>query len=76
MSESLDLQTMFRRWRNGDQQAGQAMAQRFSDWYYAISATRLGDRDGRQPLERACIRFQDEIVQITDSSALVPWAHG
>ena len=51
------------------------MAQRFSDWYYAVSASRLGDRDSRGPLERSCRRFQEGIVNLHDPKELTAWAH-
>jgi hypothetical protein len=69
-------QTLFKQWRNGDAAAGQAMAQRFTDWYYAVSTARLGDAHGRQPMQRACQRFQQGIVSVTDASRLADWAHG
>ncbi len=74
-TDALTTQQLFKRWRSGDARAGSAMAQRFSDWYYAISASRLGDRDGRAPLERACKRFAEGIVTVTEASALSEWAH-
>lgn len=74
-TDALSTQQLFKRWRSGDATAGHAMAQRFSDWYYAISASRLGDRDGRAPLERACKRFAEGIVSVADAHALSEWAH-
>ncbi|MCB9758854.1 MAG: hypothetical protein H6739_03365 [Alphaproteobacteria bacterium] len=71
-----NTQQLFRRWRGGDAEAGQAMAQRFSDWYYAIAASRLGDTNGRAPLERACQRFAQNVATVTDASSLSGWAHG
>ena len=40
MAESADVtvQQLFKKWRSGDAESGQSMAQRFSDWYYAIAA--------------------------------------
>ncbi len=55
--------------------AGQVMAQRFADWYYAISTSRLGESRGRQPCETACARFGEGIVNVSDARGLVPWAH-
>jgi len=75
-SDALTTQQLFKRWRSGDARAGSAMAQRFSDWYYAISASRLGDRDGRAPLERACKRFAEGIGTVSDAGSLSEWAHG
>lgn len=77
MDSPATVQDLFKRWRNdGDAQAGMEMAQKFSDWYYAITAARLGDRAGRQPLELACQAFEQGIVQVTRTSDLVDWAHG
>ena len=67
---------LYRQWRNGDPDAGQSMAQRFSDWYYAVTASRLGDAHGRVPLQRSCTRFQQGIVSVAKETELVAWAHG
>ncbi|GDX83094.1 hypothetical protein LBMAG42_49050 [Deltaproteobacteria bacterium] len=68
--------TLFKQWRHqGDAAAGQAMAQRFSDWYYAITTCRLGDAHGRGPLQRACVRFQQGILSVTTPTELADWSH-
>ena len=69
-------QDLFKLWQNGDGAAGQAMAQRFTDWYYAVTSVQLGESGGRQPLERACATFAQGITTVTRSSELVDWAHG
>lgn len=69
-------QKLFEQWRKGDAAAGQAMAQRFSDWYYAVTASRLGDLQGKSPLRRACTRFEQGIVGVKRPEDLVGWAHG
>jgi len=51
------------------------MAQRFADWYYAISTSRLGESRGVKPCEDACARFGEGIGNVTDARGLVPWAH-
>jgi len=51
------------------------MAQRFADWYYAISTSRLGESRGKEPCEAACARFGSGIGNVTDARGLVPWAH-
>ena len=51
------------------------MAQKFSDWYYAVTTVRVADRSGREPLERACQAFAQGIISVTRPSALVDWAH-
>ena len=58
---ALNSHQLFKQWRSGDAEAGKAMAQRFSDWYYAITTARLGDENGRGPLERSCVSFQQGI---------------
>lgn len=68
-------QQLFSRWRTGDATAGQAMAQRFSDWYYAISASRLGETNCRPALERACQRFAQGVASVTEAGKLADWAH-
>lgn len=75
-SDSLSPQDLFKTWRTGDAQAGQAMAQRFADWYYAIATARLGERLGRQPCRLACERFGQGVGQVNDVRTLVGWAHG
>ena len=69
-------QELFKLWQNGDTASGQKMAQRFTDWYYAVTAVQLGEVSGRSPLERACGTFAQGITTITRSSELVDWAHG
>jgi hypothetical protein len=66
---------LFKDWRTGEEQAGQLMAQRVADWYYAIATSRLGERRGHQPCQRACAGFGSGIVNVTESRALVQWAH-
>lgn len=68
-------QKLFDLWRRGDAAAGQAMAQRFSDWYYAVTAARLGDTHGRGPLQRACVRFEQGIAAVQRPDDLAQWAH-
>jgi len=75
MEPTATVQELFKRWRNeGDAEAGMAMAQKFSDWYYAVTAARMGDRGGRQPLEAACQAFESGIIQVSRTSDLVDWA--
>lgn len=75
-ADTRSTKILFRDWRQGDAEAGQLMAQRFADWYYAIATSRLGERGGAGPCESACGKFGQGVVAITDSKALVPWAHG
>jgi hypothetical protein len=66
---------LFRKWRTGDEACGQEMAQRFSDWYYAISTIRIPGTEGRPPMEAACQQFAQGIITVTRPRALVDWAH-
>jgi hypothetical protein len=74
-TDTRSTRQLFNEWRKGDGQAGQAMAQRFADWYYAITTSRLGESLGRAPCDAACAKFGDGIVQVNDAKALVGWAH-
>lgn len=74
-TDNRSTKQLFNDWRKGDAQAGQLMAQRFADWYYAITTSRLGEDRGRAPCDAACQRFGEGIVAVTDSKALVGWAH-
>jgi hypothetical protein len=72
---TLDVKALFKRWRSGDAEAGVSMAQRFSDWYYAITVMRLGDQHARAPLELACQTFAQRIMDITNADELIDFAH-
>lgn len=74
-TDTRSTRELFRAWRAGDGEAGQAMAQRFADWYYAIATSRLGESRGRGPCDTACAAFGQGIVNVTESRALVGWAH-
>lgn len=74
-SDTRSTKELFRAWRSGDAHAGQAMAQRFADWYYAIATSRLGEQRGRGPCQAACEKFGAGIVDVTESRALVNWAY-
>lgn len=76
MADTRTTQVLFREWRAGDAEAGQIMAQRFADWYYAICTSRLGESRGREPCDTACARFGEGIVNITDGREVINWAHG
>ncbi len=75
MTDTRSTKDLFKAWRGGDAAAGHTMAQRFADWYYAIATSRLGESRGRGPCDTACRRFGEGIVQVTESRALVKWAH-
>lgn len=76
MASAQSPEDLFKQWQNGDAQAGQDMAQRFTDWYYAVTAVQLGERAGREPLQRSCTAFAQGITTIARASELVDWAHG
>ncbi len=68
-------ETLFHHWRRGDAGAGKAMAQRFTDWYYAISVSRLGELEGERPFRAACSKFSKGVVKVDDPRHLLGWAH-
>jgi hypothetical protein len=70
-----DVKVLFKKWRSGDPDAGIQMAQRFSDWYYAITVMRLGDQRARAPLESACQLFAQRIMEVTNAEDLIDFAH-
>lgn len=68
-------QDLFNRWKKGDAEAGQDMAQRFSDWYFAVCSARYGEIRSRPALERACQLFAQGIAQVESDRDLEEWAH-
>jgi hypothetical protein len=74
-TDTRSTKQLFNDWRKGDGSAGQMMAQRFADWYYAITTSRLGESRGRGPCDTSCHKFGEGIVTVTDARALVGWAH-
>jgi len=68
---TLDL---YNAWKSGDAAAGQAMAQRFSDWYFAIAVARYGEQASREGLERACQLFAQGIASVENAAELESWA--
>lgn len=74
-ADTRSIKDLFRAWRSGDGAAGQTMAQRFADWYYAVATSRLGERGGREPCERACAKFGEGVVKQSEHRTLVKWAH-
>jgi hypothetical protein len=69
-------ETLYHHWRKGDASAGQALAQRFTDWYFAIAATRLGEEAGDVPFRAACKKFSKGVASVDDARRLLGWAHG
>ena len=77
MSDTRTTKQLFRAWRRkGDAEAGQIMAQRVADWYYAIATSRLGERAGREPCEKACAQFGEGVAKMTEYADMVAWARG
>ncbi|MCA9571125.1 MAG: hypothetical protein KC656_24970 [Myxococcales bacterium] len=74
-TDNRSIKVLFREWRQGDGEAGQIMAQRFADWYYAIATSRLGEDAGKGPCEAACGKFGDGVSSVSESRALIGWAH-
>jgi hypothetical protein len=74
-TDNRSIKVLFREWRQGDGEAGQIMAQRFADWYYAIATSRLGEEAGKVPCETACSKFGEGVSSVSESRALVGWAH-
>jgi hypothetical protein len=66
---------LFKQWRSGDAEAGKAMAQRFSDWYYAITTARLGDEKGRGPLRARMRRVPAGHRRVAQGEPALDWAH-
>ena len=75
MSENIHepIHDLFNHWRNGSGEAGQTMAQRIADWYYAIAVTHLGEADGQDACESACGQFSANAANFSSSSELVHW---
>ena len=73
---SQNIEKLFLAWRGGDAEAGGEMANRISDWFYALSSARMGEIEGRPPLERACQLFSQGVASVDKVYDLTPWAHG
>lgn len=70
-----ELKESFRNWRDGDASAGQQLAQIMTDWYFAVSTSRLGEPIGAEPYQTACGQFAHGVMDIQASRDLIPWAH-
>lgn len=75
-SATQSTETLFHSWRKGDPAAGQAMAQRFTDWYFAIATCRLGEEVGDAAFREACNAFSRGVGRVADARRLLGWAHG
>jgi hypothetical protein len=69
------IEVLFARWREGDAYAGEAMAQRFTDWFYAIAVSRFGEVDGDAFFRGAAQRFTKGVVKVDDPRRLLAWSH-
>lgn len=75
-AEQRSTESLFHQWRKGDAAAGQAMAQRFTDWYFALAAVRLGESGGEPAFREACTHFSRGVGKVSDPRRLLGWAHG
>ncbi len=73
-ADTPSTQVLFESWRRGDAQSGQVMAQRFTDWFFAIASTHSGETQGRQGFQAACERFSQGVAAVPDPRRLGPWA--
>ena len=78
MSSNIDpmVADLFKAWRAGNADAGAQLAQRISDWFYAICSSRYGEEHGYAVFQSASRRFGEGVVGVAHSADLVPWAHG
>lgn len=74
-AEQSSPETLFHHWRRGDESAGKAMAQRFTDWYYAMAVSRLGEADGDAAFRAASSKFSKGVMKVEDPRRLLGWAH-
>ena len=68
--------SLFNDWKrhnNGD--AGQQLAQRAADWYYAIATSFAGETAGAEVADKACAQFGGGVGRVTNDDELIPWAH-
>lgn len=75
-TENTKVTELFKQWRSGHLEAGQTLAQRVSDWFYAICSSRYGDELGLPVFQSASRKFGEGIVNVAHSTDLIPWAHG
>ncbi len=74
-AEQSSPETLFHHWRRGDEAAGKAMAQRFTDWYYAMAVSRLGETEGDGAFRAASSKFSKGVMKVEDPRRLLGWAH-
>lgn len=74
-AEQSSPETLFHHWRRGDESAGKAMAQRFTDWYYAMAVSRLGEPQGEGAFRSATSKFSKGVLKQEDPRRLLSWAH-
>lgn len=73
--EHSSVETLFHHWRQGDETAGKQLAQRFTDWYYAIAVSRLGETGGDAAFRAATSKFGKGVMEVEDPRRLLAWAH-
>ena len=77
MSSNSDpnVAALFKKWRSGNAESGTQLAQRISDWFYAICSSRYGEEHGYAVFQTASRKFGEGVVNVAHSEDLVPWAH-
>ncbi len=68
------IDALFTHWRRGDADAGRAMAQRFTDWFFAIGVSRHGEAVGEPRFQAVCAAFGEGVTRVPDSRRLRAWA--
>ena len=67
--------SLFKSWRAGDSESGQLLAQRVSDWFYAVCSSKYGENEGHHIFQSVSQKFGEGIVSVAHSNDLVSWAH-
>ena len=68
--------SLFNDWkRRNDTDAGQELAQRVADWYYALATSFAGETKGAQLADQACNQFGTGVGRLDNEEDLIPWAH-
>ena len=67
--------SLFKNWRAGDAESGQLLAQRVSDWFYAVCSSKYGETQGHAMFQSVSQKFGEGIVSVAHSNDLVSWAH-
>jgi hypothetical protein len=68
------VQSLFRKWRKGDSEAGDAMAYRFEQWFRALSINHLGGSH-KKSYEDSCKKFSQGIEKVDRPTELIGFAY-